>query len=123
MLRAKGKLPLSPKPSALCPSLPLEVHHESRAAIQAARQARAEGKTVSTLTIHSLWPVPEQALRRALQGVTRVVVPELNFGQYRFEVERVALSLDPRPETVGINRVDGELITPEEIKESIWRNC
>lgn len=91
----------------------------SRSVMQAARQARAEGKTVSTLTIHSLWPVPEQALRRAMQGVTRVLVPELNFGQYRFQVEHVALSLDPRPEMVGINRVDGELISPEEIKESI----
>jgi 2-oxoglutarate ferredoxin oxidoreductase subunit alpha len=91
----------------------------ARSARQAVHAARAEGKAVSQLTIQSLWPVPERALRHSLQGMTRVVVPELNFGQYRLEVERVALSMSPRPEVVGVNRVDGELITPDEIKEEL----
>ena len=91
----------------------------ARAARQAVHAVRAEGKPVSQVSIQSLWPVPERALRHALQGITRVVVPELNFGQYRLEVERVALSMSPRPEVVGVNRVDGELITPDEIKEEL----
>ncbi|HEX9076417.1 MAG TPA: pyruvate flavodoxin/ferredoxin oxidoreductase [Anaerolineae bacterium] len=91
----------------------------ARSAQQAVHAARVEGKPVSQISIQSLWPVPERALRRALQGMTRVVVPELNFGQYRLEVERVALSMSPRPEVVGINRVDGELITPDEIREQM----
>ncbi len=89
----------------------------ARSTTEAAQHMRARGRAVSTLVVHSLWPVPERSLREALQGMTRVVVPELNFGQYRLEVERVALALDPRPEVVGVNRVDGELITPEEIEE------
>ncbi len=91
----------------------------ARAMIQAARIARGAGRKVSTLTIHSLWPVPERSLRQAMIGIQRIVVPELNFGQYRLEVERIALSLDPRPDVVGVNRVDGELITPQEIEEPI----
>lgn len=91
----------------------------ARSAQQAVHAAREEGKPVSHIIIQSLWPVPEQALRHALQGITRVVVPELNFGQYRLEVERVAQSMSSRPEVVGINRVDGELITPEEIREQL----
>jgi 2-oxoglutarate ferredoxin oxidoreductase subunit alpha len=91
----------------------------ARSTIEAARQARSAGKRVSTLIVHSLFPLPERALREAMRGITRVVVPELNFGQYRQEVERVALSLDPRPLVVGINRVDGELTSPEEILEQI----
>ncbi len=85
------------------------------AVLEAADQARSRGTPVSTLTIQSLWPVPEAAILSALQGVRRVVVAELNLGQYRREIERLA----PGREVVGVNRVDGELITPEEILEAI----
>jgi 2-oxoglutarate ferredoxin oxidoreductase subunit alpha len=70
---------------------------------------------VSALTVHSLWPVPESALRAALDPVSRVVVAELNLGQYRREIERLARGR----EIVGIHRVDGELISPEELLEAI----
>jgi 2-oxoglutarate ferredoxin oxidoreductase subunit alpha len=91
----------------------------ARSMLQAVKDARAAGKRVSTLIVHSLFPLPEHALRDAMQGITRVVVPELNFGQYRLEIERIALSLDSRPEVIGVNRVDGELITPAEIAEQV----
>lgn len=91
----------------------------ARSAIQAARQARAASQLVSTLIVQSLWPVPETALREAMQGMRRIIVPELNFGQYRLEVERIALAMDPRPDVVGVNRVDGDLITPKQIQEVV----
>jgi len=91
----------------------------ARATIEAVRQSRAMGKPVSMLTVQSLFPVPEQSLRNAMRGVSRVIVPELNCGQYRLEIERIAATLDPRPQVIGVNRVDGELITPEEIQEQI----
>lgn len=91
----------------------------ARSMREAATQARAAGKRVSTLTIYSLWPIPERALREAMSGVTRIVVVELNLGQYRQEVERVALSLDSRPQVVGVHRIDGELIAPQEIQDQI----
>jgi 2-oxoglutarate/2-oxoacid ferredoxin oxidoreductase subunit alpha len=81
------------------------------AMLEAAQQARARGHTVSTLTIHSLWPVPEEKIAAALAGVERVVVAELNQGQYRREIVRLAGSR----EVIGVNRVDGELISPQEI--------
>jgi 2-oxoglutarate ferredoxin oxidoreductase subunit alpha len=89
----------------------------ARSMIEAARNARTAGKSVSTLVIHSLWPVPEKALRAALQGVSRVVVAELNLGQYRLEIERIAATCEPRPQVVGINRIDGDLISPQEIEK------
>lgn len=114
----------------------------ARSALQAVRLARAAGKRVAMLTIQSLWPLPEQSLRAALRGnvaapaepgeesrafvsrvgppsITRVIVPELNFGQYRLEIERVALLFDARLEVLGVNRVDGELIEPSEIAQLI----
>ena len=83
--------------------------------LAAAAQARARGLLVSTLTIHSLWPVPEKEITAALAGVERVVVAELNLGQYRREVERLASGR----EVIGVNRVDGELIAPAEILSAI----
>ena len=49
------------------------------------------------------------AIREALAGITRIIVAELNHGQYRREIERLANGI----EVVGLHRVDGELIAPE----------
>ena len=85
------------------------------AALLAVHRARATGIAVSSLVVRSLWPVPEAAIEGALEGITRVVVPELNPGQYRREIERLAAGR----EVVGINRLDGELIGVDEIAEAI----
>jgi len=82
---------------------------------EAVRRARATGLALSSLVLQSLWPVPENALRGAAAGVRRVLVPELNLGQYRLEVERVL----PGAEVRGLNRVDGEMITPDQIMEAV----
>jgi 2-oxoglutarate ferredoxin oxidoreductase subunit alpha len=83
-------------------------------AAEAVRHARAAGKKLSAMTVYSLWPVPEKAIRAALDGVRRVVVAELNLGLYRREIERLACG---QVKVVGVNRVDGALITPGEILE------
>ncbi len=79
---------------------------------EAVRCARDQGKKVSALTLYSLWPVPEQKIRQALEGIEQVIVPELNTGQYRREIERLA---GPGQNIIGVNRVDGQLIFPEQI--------
>ncbi len=81
----------------------------------AVRDLRSDGIAVSSLVVHSLWPVPETAIAGALDGVERVVVPELNLGQYRREIERLAGGC----EVVGVNRVDGELISPALVREAV----
>ena len=72
---------------------------------------RADGAPVSSLVVQSLWPIPETALDAALSGIERVVVPELNMGLYRREIERVAGDRT----VVGVNRIDGTMITADEI--------
>jgi 2-oxoglutarate ferredoxin oxidoreductase subunit alpha len=82
---------------------------------EAVRRARQEGRKVSALTVQSLWPVPETALAAALgSGVERVVVAEVNLGQYCREIER----LTDLP-VFGLHRVDGELLTPEQFLEEL----
>jgi 2-oxoglutarate ferredoxin oxidoreductase subunit alpha len=82
---------------------------------EAVSAVRRGGGRVSALTLLGLWPVPEGALAAALAGIERVVVAELNLGQVRREVERLAGGR----EVVGVHRVDGGLISPEEIAEAV----
>jgi len=84
----------------------------TRAVEEAVHTARERGRLVSSLTIYSLWPVPEKEIKAALTNIRKVIVPELNLGQYRLEVERL---VPDGVNVMGINRVDGELISPEEI--------
>ncbi len=82
---------------------------------EAAAAARADGQKVSSLTVHSLWPIPETLLSEAMKGIDRVVVGELNLGLYRREIERIAGDRD----VVGVHRIDGELIAPAEFLEAL----
>lgn len=84
----------------------------ARSALSAAQKARELGKSVSVLTVYSLWPIPVREIRTALKGVKKIVVPELNLGQYCREIERLA---DDQQSVVGVNRVDGEMIPPDDI--------
>ncbi len=84
----------------------------ARSAAAAVQQARQRGRKVSLITVYSLWPIPEPALRRALLGVDKIIIPELNLGQYRREVERLA---QDHQEVIGVHRVDGKLIAPQQI--------
>jgi 2-oxoglutarate/2-oxoacid ferredoxin oxidoreductase subunit alpha len=96
----------------------------ARAMAEAVRTARRAGRRVSALTLQTLWPVPEEAILSATAGVPRVVVAELNLGEYRREIERIvyrrsALERQLPPDIVGISRVDGELITPGQFLEAL----
>ena len=70
---------------------------------------------MSSLVVQSLWPIPETALRDALESVERIVVPELNMGLYGREIERISGGR----EIIGVNRIDGGLITIDEIMEAV----
>jgi 2-oxoglutarate ferredoxin oxidoreductase subunit alpha len=84
----------------------------ARAARLAVRDARARGVKAGQLTLRTLYPVPERALKAAMAGVRKVVVPEMNMGQYVREVERLAPA---GVEVLGVNRMDTTLISPAEI--------
>lgn len=69
----------------------------SRSALSAVNRARAEGLSVGMLKLNTVWPVPEKEIREACAGAKRVIVPEMNVGQYLREVQRV----------VGMDKVTG----------------
>ena len=61
----------------------------ARAARRAVEMCRAQGLRVGLFRPITLWPFPEEALREAAAGARAVLVPEMNNGQLRLEVERV----------------------------------
>jgi 2-oxoglutarate ferredoxin oxidoreductase subunit alpha len=88
----------------------------SRAARRAVELARSRGVRAGLFRPITLWPFPEDALREA-SPARAVLVPEMNAGQLRLEVERVLR--DARVE--GLNRYDGEPVTPQQIVARIER--
>ncbi|MFC1609412.1 2-oxoacid:acceptor oxidoreductase subunit alpha, partial [Myxococcota bacterium] len=53
-------------------------------------------------------------IEAAMRGVTKIVVPEMNMGQYVVEIERLARS---KIDVVGVGKMDTTLLSPEEIIE------
>ena len=86
----------------------------SRSAAVAVAETRSRGEKVSSLVLQTLWPVPTKAIKKAMKGVKRVIVPEMNMGQYLLEIQRLA---PPDVEVIGVNRMDTKLVSPGEIQE------
>ncbi len=87
----------------------------SRAARQACRELCRQGKPVSLAVLLTLFPVPENLIRRLAADSKRVLVVEANLGQYVREIERVLKDKD----IDFVGEMDGRLISPEQIKEAI----
>ena len=86
----------------------------SRSVAVAVKKMREQGYKVSSLTVQSLYPVPTTTLSKALVGIKRVIVPEMNMGQYIQEIQRL---IPAGVKVVGVNKMDTTLISPDEIIE------
>jgi 2-oxoglutarate ferredoxin oxidoreductase subunit alpha len=82
----------------------------------AVQTLRDQGYAVSHLVIHSLWPVPQMIINEALKDVKYVVIPELNLGLYRREIERFS---NEHHQIHGIISLDGSLISPLQIQKKV----
>jgi 2-oxoglutarate ferredoxin oxidoreductase subunit alpha len=88
----------------------------ARAARQAIRMARKKRFKVGLIQPRIIWPFPDKIIRKYLEKVDLVVVPELNQGQIIREVKRLSRR---HIKIIGLNRFDGELITPRQIMDKI----
>ncbi len=85
----------------------------ARSAIHMARNRRARGVRVGVLELQTLWPFPADKVREACADAKAVIVVEMNMGQVLTQVKNAV----DQPHTVFLaNRVDGELISPSDIK-------
>ncbi|BEQ16985.1 2-oxoacid:acceptor oxidoreductase subunit alpha [Desulfoferula mesophila] len=85
----------------------------SKAAVNRARQAGIKAGLLKLLTV---WPFPYEHVRSLAKRTKTFLVPELNLGQLAGEVERC---LGEKNVLHQVNRVDGGLLTPDQILAAI----
>ena len=88
----------------------------ARSALHLVENRRRRGENLGLLELQTLWPFPADIVREACRKKPLVVVVEMNVGQVTREVK---LAVD-NPEKVFLaNRIDGELITPTDIRNTL----
>lgn len=80
---------------------------------QAVRRARAKGLDVSHIHVRHIWPLPEN-LGDLLRGYERILVPEMNTGQFK-TVLRDQFLVDAKP----LTKTSGQPFTIAEIEAAI----
>ncbi len=88
----------------------------ARSAKRAVREAREKGLKVGLLKLMTVWPFMRSAVEKVLQTSKILIVPEMNMGQISREVKRVNQGV---ARVVTYNKVDGTIITPEEILHKV----
>jgi 2-oxoglutarate ferredoxin oxidoreductase subunit alpha len=88
----------------------------ARAALWPIEQARREGIRVGYLRLITVWPFPEERIRQLAKNIRGFVVPEINMGQIRLEVDRCASG---RTQTWGVHRPGGDVLEPGHVLDTI----
>jgi 2-oxoglutarate ferredoxin oxidoreductase subunit alpha len=88
----------------------------ARSAKRAVREAREKGIRVGLLRLITIWPFTRSAVEKVLQTSKTLIVPEMNMGQISREVKRVNRGI---AKVFTLNKVDGTIITPQEILNRI----
>ena len=84
----------------------------ARSAKSAVKKARAQGLKVGMFRPISIWPFPEMQVKELAKRVKCIIVAEMNHGQLVLEVERVVKDATA---VYHIGKINGEVITPDEI--------
>ena len=85
----------------------------ARSALHVASDRRKRGERIGLLELQTIWPFPTALVREKAKNARYVVVVEMNMGQLMQSVKEAV----EKPERVFLsNRVDGVLITPEDIR-------
>jgi len=90
----------------------------ARSARRAVIDARNKGVKAGLLQLVTLFPFPRIKVEEVLRQCKGVLVPELNMGQMSREVQRVNQG---KCRVRKLNRIDGGLITPEQILMEILK--
>jgi 2-oxoglutarate ferredoxin oxidoreductase subunit alpha len=79
-------------------------------------QARQEGIRVGSLRLISIWPFPEKRIFELAKKIRAFVVPEINAGQIRLEVERCARG---QAHVFGVHRLGGDILEHRKVLGAI----
>jgi len=86
----------------------------ARSARRAVLTAREEGLRAGLLRLITVWPFPEDKVKKLSEQAVAFVVPEVNLGQMSRETERFT-SLP----VIGVNHAGGVMMAPDPILDAI----
>lgn len=90
----------------------------SRAARQAVENLRGRGIKAGLLRLVTVWPFPSDLIRSLAEQAHTFIVPEINYGQIVYEVDR---STKGNAKVVLMALMGGSMHTPGEIEEAVGR--
>lgn len=88
----------------------------ARAAKTAMKMLREQGVKVGLFRPITVWPFPEERMIELSKKAKAIVAPEMNLGQMVLEVERLCGKFT---KIERVNKINGEIIYPEEIVAKI----
>ncbi len=88
----------------------------ARSSLAAVRLARQQGIKAGLFQALTIWPFPRAALQEKMSRIKKVLTVEMNLGQSKYEVERVA-PCDVVLKT--LLRANGNLFTPGEVLDAL----
>lgn len=88
----------------------------SRVAYRAFEQAKKQGIKVGMLRLVTVWPFPDEKIKELAERVKGFVVPEINYGQIVFEVDRCTYG---KANTILVPHGGGSVHKPEDILGAI----
>jgi len=86
----------------------------SRAALNAVKILRSQGKRVGYLRLITIWPFPEKIIRKVGESAKKILIPEMNLGQL-FHKVREAVGYNA--EVVKLPKIGGIMHSPQDIIE------
>jgi 2-oxoglutarate ferredoxin oxidoreductase subunit alpha len=93
----------------------------SRVALRGIQLAQEKGiKNIGRLRFLTIWPFPEKRIRDLAGHVKAFVVPEMNYGQLVYEVERCAAG---KCNTILVPHGGGTVHDPDDIHKAIREAC
>ena len=88
----------------------------ARSALHVVKYLRERGHRTGLLELQTLWPFPSKIIREYTHSAKFIGVIEMNMGQV---TQNVKITVDNPDSVFLINRIDGELITVDDIKKTL----
>lgn len=70
---------------------------------------------VGLIKINTVWPFPQEALKKAARDISLAIVPEMNVGKYVREIERALDGI----KVISMPKCGGDIHTPKELLDEI----
>ncbi|HVI40192.1 MAG TPA: 2-oxoacid:acceptor oxidoreductase subunit alpha [Anaerovoracaceae bacterium] len=87
----------------------------ARASRKAVKLAREEGVKAGFIKINTVWPFPEEEIRKMAGHIGKIIVPEMNMGKYCHEIDRCLKKSSMR----SVPQLGGNIHTPSQLLKII----